>query len=86
MLVLCWLRSSGKILPKDVEIWMKMYIILQVKCFYGTPNGSKLTPFEGHGNNLRYMKWQEKIVNEDNMQKKMFTARSLHALLTECIG
>jgi hypothetical protein len=29
---------------------------------------------------------EEKIVNEDNMQKQMFTARSLRALLTDCSG
>jgi hypothetical protein len=29
---------------------------------------------------------EEKIINEDDMQKKMFTARSLCALLTDCSG
>jgi hypothetical protein len=29
---------------------------------------------------------EEKIVNEDDMQKKMFTARSLRAFLTSCSG
>lgn len=29
---------------------------------------------------------EEKIVNEDDMQKKMFTACSLCALLTDCSG
>jgi len=40
---------------------MKMYIVLQVKCFYGTLNGSKLTPFEGHENYLCCVKWKKKL-------------------------
>jgi hypothetical protein len=37
-----------------------MYIVLQVKCFYGTLNVSILTPFEGHRNYPCCVKWKKK--------------------------
>lgn len=49
---------------------MEMYIALQVKCFYATLNGSKLTPFVGHGNYLRCVKWKEESSMKTTCRRK----------------
>jgi hypothetical protein len=43
--------------------------------------GSKLTLFKGNELYLCIVKWQHKTANEDEMQKKMYTAGNLRSLL-----